>query len=385
VNAGVADVPPGVAQSHPQDDLPFAQYHPERSGGPLHLMNVCVNESADAVTGRHLPEDKGLPMCVGPAGISVGVRHHALWTGDAVPLAKALPIGANPDSFHVLGRDDQQLAQVENLKLSDWMAISGAAFTTGSGRDTSVAMSLLYGLLNVRIGYWWNSGIGAADRPGRFPPTFFHRLVSAPGALFRTQQLLLDEWGAYYRGPSARYWYLSDGAHFENSGLYELLRRRVALMIALDGSEDGGYRFDDMAELSRRARLDFGASIEWIDRQRGGAVTDWAAFADGAVPDWIRDWFDPEAIGTLAQIRRDSTVCAALARVHYPGTTQVSWLLLIKPCLGPASSSLDLRCYAQNHPQFPNQPTADQFFDDAQWESYRLLGEICGESVFRRP
>jgi hypothetical protein len=313
------------------------------------------------------------------------VRYHGLWTGDAEPVVKALPLGANPDAFHVLGRDDQRPAQVENLKLSDWMAISGAAFTTGSGRDTSVSMSLLYGLLNVRIGYWWNSGIGAGDRPGRFPPTFFHRLVSAPGALFRTQQMLLDEWGAYYRGPSARHWYLSDGAHFENSGLYELLRRRVALMIALDGGEDGGYRFDDMAELSRKARLDFGASIEWVDPQRSGGVTGWAAFDGGAVPTWIREWFDPEAIGSLAQIHRDGTLCAALARVRYHGSAEVSWLLLIKPCMGPTGASLDLRCYAQNHPQFPNQSTVDQFFDDEQWESYRLLGELCGEAVLMRP
>jgi hypothetical protein len=347
-------------------------------------MNVCVNESADAITGRHLPEDKGLPMCVGPAGISVGVRYHALWMGGSVSAVKALSIGANPDAFHVLGRDDQRPAQVENLKLSDWMAISGAAFTTGSGRETSVATSLLYGLLNVRIGYWWNSGIAAADRPGRFPPTFFHRLVSAPGALFRTQQMMLDEWGAYYRGPSVRHWYLSDGAHFENSGLYELLRRRVSLMIALDGGEDANYRFDDVAEISRKARLDFGASIDWIDPQRTTA-TGWAAFDGGSVPAWIRDWFDPEAIGSLAQIRREGTHCAALARVQYPGATPVSWLLLIKPCLGPASTSLDLRCYAGSHPQFPNQPTVDQFFDDEQWESYRLLGELCGDAVLRRP
>src|SRR4029078_1118699 len=134
-------------------------------------------------------------------------------------------------------------------------------------------------------------------------------------------------------------------------------------------------RFDDMAEISRKARLDFGASIEWIDPQRGGA-TGWAAFDGGAVPAWIRDWFDAQAIGSLAQIRRDGTACAALARVRYPGTDEVSWLLLIKPCLGPAGASLDLRCSAQNHPQFPNQSTVDQFFDDEQWESYRLLGEL---------
>jgi hypothetical protein len=156
-------------------------------------------------------------------------------------------------------------------------------------------------------------------------------------------------------------------------------------MIALDGGEDGGYRFDDMAELSRKARLDFGASIEWIDPQRAAGVTGWSAFDGGAVPAWIRDWLDPEAIGSLAQIHRDGTLCAALARVRYHGSAEVSWLLLIKPCMGPAQSSLDLRCYAQNHPQFPNQPTVDQFFDDEQWESYRLLGELCGGAVLRQP
>jgi hypothetical protein len=155
-------------------------------------------------------------------------------------------------------------------------------------------------------------------------------------------------------------------------------------MIALDGGEDGSYRFDDMAELSRKARLDFGASIEWIDPQRGTA-TEWEAFDGGAVPPWIREWFDATAIGSLTQIRRDGTACAALARVRYAGATQVSWLLLIKPCLGPASQSLDLRCYAQNHPRFPNQTTTDQFFDDAQWDSYRLLGEFCGDAVLKRP
>jgi hypothetical protein len=312
------------------------------------------------------------------------VRYHALWELDG--SVKALALGANPEAFHVLGRDDQRPARPEALTLSQWMAISGAAFTTGAGRLTSLAMSLLLGLLNVRLGYWWDSGIRGDERPGRFAPTFFHRLVSLPGLLLRTQRMILGEWRAYFQGPSVRHWYLSDGTHFENSGLYELVRRRVELMIAVDGSADAAYRFDEMAELSRRVRLDFGANIEWVDPARHEGATGWAAFAAaGTIPAWVKDWFDPDALGALNQIRRNEGHGAALARVRYPGTTRTSWLVLLKPCLGPAAASLDLRCFAAANARFPNEPTLDQFFDDRQWESYRLLGEIGGEALFRRP
>ncbi len=405
-DAGSADVPPGVREFHPQDDTGMEDYHPEQRGGPLHLINVCVNETADAVSGRHLAGDKGLPMCVGPAGISVGVRYHGLWQTDG--SVRALALGANPEAFHVLGRDDQRPARPEALTLSQWMAVSGAAFTTGAGRMTSLGASLLYGVLNIRLGYWWDSGVDDADRPGRYPPTFFHRIASLPGALFRTQRMILAEWRAYFQGPSVRHWYLSDGTHFENTGLYELLRRRVELMIAIDGSEDPDYRFAEMAELSRRARVDFGATIEWLEPvpEEGGssrimergrrdddartaervAEAHWRALdAAGEVPDWIRDWLSAAAIGAPRQINRLAGPCAALARVRYRDASRVSWLVLLKPSLAVAAASLDLRVYAQSQPQFPNQSTFDQFFDDTQWENYRLLGETAGEVLFRSP
>ena len=62
-----------------------------------------------------------------------------------------------------------------------------------------------------------------------------------------------------------------------------------------------------------------------------------------------------------------------------------NWLVLVKPCLAAAPASLDLRCYAASHQGFPNQSTLDQFFDDQQWESYRLLGQLTGEALLRRP
>ncbi|MBI3936879.1 MAG: hypothetical protein HY323_07870, partial [Betaproteobacteria bacterium] len=36
------------------------------------------------------------------------------------------------------------------------------------------------------------------------------------------------------------------------------------------------------------------------------------------------------------------------------------------------------------HPEFPDQPTLDQFFDEAQFEAYRALGHQIGDDVFAR-
>jgi len=52
-------------------------------------------------------------------------------------------------------------------------------------------------------------------------------------------------------------------------------------------------------------------------------------------------------------------------------------LLLVKPTL-LGNEPTDIVQYAANHPSFPQEPTSDQFFDEAQWESYRKLGEHIG-------
>lgn len=41
----------------------------------------------------------------------------------------------------------------------------------------------------------------------------------------------------------------------------------------------------------------------------------------------------------------------------------------------------DVRSYAASHRAFPQETTLDQFFDEAQWESYRKLGEHIGQAV----
>lgn len=373
------DAPVPVNVPNASDDLYFDDYRPHANGGPLHLIGTCVNDTVDHDSGRQLRDDKGLPMCVGPAGVSVGRRHHALWgkreRTTPAHVAPMTPVRVEPDpnQFHVLARRDGKPVAVERLKLGQWAAISGAAYTTGSGRGTTLAKSLLLGLLNIRIGYWWDSGINAGQRPSRFPPVLWRRLKSLPAWLFRMQATLLDEWRAWFPGASDRLWYLSDGGHFDNTGLYELLRRRLPFMIFVDAGRDVDYNFEDLALVTRQARVDFGATLDWGDPGKLPA---------GTLPPWIATRLNLGAVGPLTGLNRQSTQCAALARISYadaPG--QASWLLLVKPCLG-LDVPVDVKHYAETHASFPQDTTVNQFFDDDQWEAYRMLGATAGRSVF---
>lgn len=384
--------PVPIQVSEDGDDMLLDAYHPEDSGGPLHLINVCVNQTIDHISGRQLPQNKGLAMCLGPGGISVGVQYHAVWEprtdalADNRSVVRAIPVSADPHAFHVLARSDRNTATVEQLSLGRWLAISAAAVSTGAGRNSSLPLSLLLGLLNVRLGYWWNSGINPGQRPGRYPPGLWRRIKSLPSAALAVQAMLLNEWRSSFEGPSAKRWYLSDGGHFDNTGLYELIRRRLPFIIAVDGSQDERYEMGDLAILMRQVRVDFGAEFDWLD-PRPNPAGHWAgldaAAAPAIMPVWIQGLVShPEAIGSLASIKRNGPSSAALARITYNGNPgQESWLLLIKASLAPTVPA-DVTNYAATHPGFPNQPTANQFFDDDQWESYRALGEYTGRAIF---
>jgi choline dehydrogenase-like flavoprotein len=393
VHARPADANSEVQAADPGDDLPFDRYDPQLHGGPLHLINACVNETVDAASARPLRLDKGLQMCIGPNGVSVGRRYHALWEPDANdPHAPrrarvaAVTSGTDPGSFHVLAQRSGEAARVEPLMLSQWISTSGAALGTGLGRHTSLPTSLLLGLFNIRLGYWWDSGIDGGARPGRYPPALLRRLKSSVARIFPAQAAILNEWRGYFTGPSQRLWYLSDGGHFEETGVYELLRRRLPLMICANATEDPAYQLDTIALLMRRARLDFGAEITWLEPKSappGGGR--WAALdPNGHVPNWVREWIDPAGVGSLWEIGRSGAHSSALARVDYGRSGTTCWLLMINASRR-SDLPLDLRSYAARNVQFPHDPTFDQFFTDEQWECYRRLGECTAAAAIRAP
>jgi hypothetical protein len=77
---------------------------------------------------------------------------------------------------------------------------------------------------------------------------------------------------------------------------------------------------------------------------------------------------------------RVSQAHAALATIAYRDTDTRSWLVYVKATL-TGDEPEDVCHYHRAHPAFPQETTNDQFFDEAQWESYRRLGLHIGHRV----
>lgn len=317
-----------VSDAHEADDrhLPgttgaSTAYAPHRCGGPLHLINVTINQSRFSASGDYQPDRKGWNLAIGPAGYNAG-----------------------RSSWHAPDWDG-----AEQMSLGRWMSISGAAFTTGAGPRTGTGFSALLGLLGVRLGYWWTAGVSKVTR--RSPSV---------------TRALLGEFTGAFDPDSELHWYASDGGHFENTGAYELIRRGIRRIVLADCGADPDYAFEDIANLVQKARIDFNARIEFLD------TTELDTLFNGHA---LRQYFFTHETGIDRQ-----GAPLTLARVRYSDSSPCGWLLVVKPRL-PQRMPADLARYAALDDSFPQQSTLDQFYSESQWESTRLLGRHIGKAV----
>jgi hypothetical protein len=369
------------------DEVKMKEYTPHVMGGPIHLINVTLNETVSGKSQVEQRDRKGLAMAVGPFGISVGVNHHSLWDK---PADEAPAWDTN--RFHIFQSETPRGGIFcEPLSLGQWTGISGAAFSTGLGSRTSLGLSLLCGMVNLRLGYWWGSGVDPDVRTAKVGDVRFTRGIGRSLAkAFPVQVYMLNEFTARFHGPARPHWYLTDGGHFENTACYELIRRRVPLIIVCDNGCDPEYDFSDVANLVRKARKDFNAEITFLtDVELKDVLTDSAYPFIGPLEQLRRGKWSEE---NLPKDQKKKTITpdeagfslahAALAKVCYDGNTKAeSILLLIKPTL-TGEEPIDVVEYHEAHEDFPQESTGDQYFDEAQWESYRKLGEWIGTRLF---
>jgi len=208
------------------------------------------------------------------------------------------------------------------------MAISGAAVNPNWGHHSSAPMAFLLTIFNVRLGWWIGN-----TRLKRWKDS-----DPRGGLLY----LIHDLTGK--SDISMDYVCLSDGGHFDNMGLYELIRRRCNYIILGDGEQDQDVACEGLANAIRRCRIDFGVEI-------------------------VFDNF--EDITKNAEKLKKKHILKG--EIIYPGVTTKGTLIYIKAAL-TGDEPIDIREYALANPDFPQQSTGDQFFDEAQFESYRKLG-----------
>jgi hypothetical protein len=229
----------------------------------------------------------------------------------------------------------------DGLTLGSAMAISGAAASPNMGYHSSPVIGFIMTLFNARLGAWLgNPGIhGEKSWKQRGPH-------SATGSLIREAFGLTNS-----RSP---YVYLSDGGHFENLGVYEMVQRRCRIILVLDSGGDPCFTYEDLGNALRKIRIDMNIPIE----------------------------FD-QALTAPLQARKKR---CAVARIGYSSVDgpncEDGYLVYVKPMyLG--NESPDVQSYHSGNLAFPHQTTGDQWFDESQTESYRMLGMHTMDEIFR--
>ena len=221
------------------------------------------------------------------------------------------------------------------------MAISGAAASPNQGYHSSPLIGLIMTLFNVRLGWWLGN------------PQHSEKAVRA-GPRWGIFQVVKELFGL--TDDESSYIYLSDGGHFENLGLYEMVRRRCHMIVVSDGGCDPNCAFEDLGNAVRKIWIDFGIKIDFRKieiRKRG--------------------------------VDKDALYCA-LGRIQYPelkGTGKdASYVLYIKPGFHDnGTEPPDVCAYALANLTFPHETTSDQFFSESQMESYRSLGRFIADTV----
>jgi hypothetical protein len=235
----------------------------------------------------------------------------------------------------------------QGITLATAMAVSAAALNanagvSGKGVSRNSIVSILLSLLNLRLGYW-------TSNPNWPNPLAFNANLTTPGLMSEVLKKGFTE--------SDQYVLLSDGGHFENLGLYELIRRKLDLIIVSDGGADPDFNFDDLANAIEKVRVDFNAKIEFIDGYKTDDIL-------------------PGTAGTsfFHQKHNIAKKGFGLAKITYNNDDKPTAILVYLKLAMIDDLPTDLYSYKGVNPAFPHESTADQSFDEKQFEAYRELG-----------
>lgn len=228
------------------------------------------------------------------------------------------------------------------LTLGTAMGISGAAASPSMGRQTpSIALTMLMALLNVRLGSWMPNPAKRRWREGQAHLWPFYLAYEFLARSTDTES----------------YCYLTDGGHFDNTGIYALVERGCRYIVVLDAGADPELTCADIGQAVRMCRIDFGAEIDLdvgLFRRRGRERLAERHVVVGNIVYHQAHW---ESLGWPAGDNASRT-------------GRIIW---IKPMV-VAGDSADIRQYGRENREFPQQTTLDQWYDEAQFESYRKLG-----------
>jgi S1-C subfamily serine protease len=301
---------------------------------PFHVINMTLN----LVSGKRLSwqERKAAPFTVSPLHCGTGSTSELSETEAG---SAERPRGAYRPTTEYGG----------GISLGTAMAISGAAVSSNMGYHSSPAVTFLMSMLNVRLGWWLGNPAFERDQS-----------YAKDGPTWAVVPLLQEALGL--TTGERRYIYLSDGGHFENLGLYEMIRRRCRMILAIDAGCDPEFRFEDLGNAIRKISVDLDISIRFHHLERVTKRND-----DGAVG-----------------VDHHYYVVGEIDYRAADGARENGIILYVKPGFHGDIKGVGIRGYAMANLDFPHQPTLDQWFSKSQFESYRALGFEIMDGILKQ-
>lgn len=238
------------------------------------------------------------------------------------------------------------------LSLATAMATSGAAASANMGNHTIRILTFSLSMLNVRLGYW----LANPNELDKFSCWRTRMMANIGTWYFATE--------AAGRMDETRYnVYLTDGGHIENLGIYELLRRRCKIIVAVDGEADPNMTFDSFVKLQVLARIDMGIRIDLPWREIS-----------------MRALSTTRSFGNRKECECAGGPHGAMGIIHY-GQSEIGLLFYIKSSMTGDENDY-IMDYKARHPTYPHETTLDQFFSEEQFEVYRALGFHAARRFF---
>ncbi len=308
----------------PTDNLAMTELWPKQPRKLLPVVNISLNLVEPVAEKLAWQERKAESFTVTPlhsGNFRSGYRRSSEYGGQSFALRRY--------KFY--------RGPIHSISLGTATAVSGAAVSPNMGYVSSPVLTFLLTLFNVRLGWWLGNPGPAGNGP-------YWRLARPRHAMMRMLDEALGRTTDHHR-----YVYLSDGGHFENLGLYEMVLRRCHTIVVIDADEDKDFTFQNLGNAIRKIRIDLGIDIKFCD-----------------FPDFRKRQRGPRP-----------TVYCAVGCIRYRGidgsAAPDGRLIYVKPTIR-GDEPADVLNYESSHPDFPHQTTADQWFSESQFESYRALG-----------
>ncbi len=297
--------------------------------GPYHLLNAALNlQGTNDLVKRSLKSD------------------HFLFS--------KYFIGSNSTGF--MSTDYYRMGYT---RLSVAMTISAAAVSSAMGSMSFAAQNFFMTLFNLRTGYWiqnpWYENLRRLELIKRSSANRFYRRVIGLLSPYRTfwPIYIVRELIGRTTARSPRV-YVSDGGHTgDNLGLLPLLERQCQVIVVCDFEEDQDFSFTSFNHAIRVANVRDNTQVS-ID-------------LEDMIPK------EDEQSGLML-----GPCCIAQGTIQYTGDTPSEGkLVYLKSNVSRDSAGnipVTIFNYLKSNPAFPHQSTIDQYFDDEQFEAYRILG-----------